>query len=130
MEPEDDTLKLLYNNRIDDDNLDTIDKRQYVRYNVNSTAIPVSMEKVNNVEGLIDVSRGGVALRHNNTLKNGDIIPIHLKYGNLEINANAEVVTATTSRAGARFVNLDQATANQLLYLNMLLDSSQNMTSR
>jgi hypothetical protein len=116
----------LYNNRIDEDNLDTIDKRQYVRYNVNNTAIPVSMEKVDNVEGLLDVSRGGVALKHNNTLKNGDIVPIHLKYGNLEIHANAEVVTATTSRAGAKFVNIDQATANQLLYLNMLLDSSQN----
>ncbi len=120
----------MYNQRIDDDNLDTIDKRQFVRYNVNNSAIPVSMEKTSNVDGLLDVSRGGVSLKHSNTLKKGDIVPIHLKYGNLEIRANAEVVSATTSRAGAKFVNLDQATANQLLYLNMLLDSSQNMSSK
>jgi hypothetical protein len=116
----------MYNQRIDEDNLDTIDKRQYVRYNVNNTPLPVSMEKVDNVDSLIDVSRGGVALKHSNTLKKGDIVPIHLKYGNLDIRTNAEVVTATSSRAGAKFVNLDQATANQLLYLNMLLDGSQN----
>ena len=118
----------MYKNRIDEDNLDTIDKRQYVRYNVNNTAVPVSMERADNVDSLIDVSRGGVALKHNNTLKNGDIIPIHLQYGNLDIRANAEVVSSTSSRAGARFVNLDQATANQLLYLNMLLDSNQNIS--
>ncbi len=127
MIPEDDA-RLMYNQRIDEDNLDTIDKRQYVRYNVNNTPLPVSMERVDNVDSLIDVSRGGVALKHNNTLKSGDIVPIHIKYGNLDIRANAEVVTTTQSRAGARFVNLDQATANQLLYLNMLLDSNQNIS--
>ncbi len=118
----------MYNQRIDDDNIDSIDKRQFMRFNVNDTPIPVAMERTNNVDRLIDVSRGGVALSHHNTLKAGDVIPVHLQYGDLDIHANAEVVTATSSRAGAKFVNLDQATANQLLYLNMLLDSNQNIS--
>ena len=45
-----------------------------------------------------------------------------MSYGGLDIKADAKVVSATTSRAGAQFVNLDKATANQLLYLNMVLD--------
>ena len=57
-----------------------------------------------------------------NDLKVGDIIPVHMNYGGLDIKANAKVVSATTHRAGAQFVNLDTATANQLLYLNMILE--------
>ena len=45
-----------------------------------------------------------------------------MKYGGLDIKANAKVVSATSHRAGAQFVNLDSATANQILYLNMVLD--------
>ena len=119
--PDNDT-KLLYKNRIDEDNLDTIDKRQYVRYTVSSNKNPISLERNDSVDTLLDVSRGGVAVRHDHNLKVGDIIPIHMKYGSLDIKANAKVVSATNSRAGAEFVNLDQATANQLLYLNMVLD--------
>ena len=112
----------MYKNRIDEDNLDTIDKRQYVRYTVSSNKNPISLERNDSVDTLLDVSRGGVAVRHDHNLKVGDIIPIHMKYGSLDIKANAKVVSATNSRAGAEFVNLDQATANQLLYLNMVLD--------
>ena len=88
------------------------------------------MERINNgVDSLVDVSRGGVALRHNNSLKVGDIVPVHLSYGDLDINADVKVVSATTARAGAEFVNLDQATANKLLFLNILLEDAQKNIS-
>ena len=93
-----------------------------MRYNVSSNTNPVLMEKNNNMERLIDVSRGGIAVNHNNTLKVGDVIPVHLTYGDLDIQAKAKVVSATSSRAGAEFVEIDQGVANQLLYLNMLLE--------
>jgi c-di-GMP-binding flagellar brake protein YcgR len=80
------------------------------------------MEKNDNINRLLDVSRGGIAVNHNNTLKVGDVIPVHLTYGDLDIQANAKVVSATTTRAGAEFVDIDQGVANQLLYLNMLLE--------
>ena len=43
-------------------------------------------------------------------------------YGGLDIKADVKVISSTDHRAGAMFVNLDQSTANQLLYLNMILD--------
>ena len=127
---EDDSLKQLYNNRIADYNLDTMDKRQYVRYSVANNKNPISLEKTTGVDALLDVSRGGVSVRHENNLKVGDVIPVHMKYGSLDIRANAKVVSATTSRAGAQFVNLDQATANQLLYMNMMLDEANRVSVR
>ena len=77
---------------------------------------------------MIDVSRGGVSVTHNNDLKVGDIIPVHISYGGLDIQADVEVVSATSHRAGGQFVNLNQATANQLLYLNMVLDEVNNIS--
>ena len=74
------------------------------------------------------MSRGGVSVRHNNNLKVGDVIPVHMKYGALDIKANAKVVSANSHRAGAQFINLDQSTANQLLYLNMVLDEVNKLT--
>ena len=55
-------------------------------------------------------------------LKVGDIVPVNISYGNLNINADVKVVSATDRRAGAEFVNLDQITANKLLYMNLLLE--------
>ena len=85
-------------------------------------------KQTNEYNGLIDVSRGGVALSHDNTLKTGDVVPVHLVYGDLEINADAKVVTSTDSRAGAQFINLNQSTANKLLYLNILLEDNNNIS--
>ena len=99
-----------------------------MRFNVANSKKPVMLERNNNINGLIDVSRGGIAVKHNNNLKVGDVIPVHLTYGDLDIQANVKVVSATTSRAGAEFVNIDQATANKLLYLNILLEDANNIS--
>ena len=101
-----------------------------MRFNIKESNLPVAMEKTNNgVDSLIDVSRGGVALNHSGNLKVGDVVPVHLVYGDLDIKADVKIVTATTSRAGAKFINLNPSTANQLLYLSVLLDErTQNIT--
>ena len=70
---------------------------------------------------LTDISRGGVSLTHNKKLKVGDVVPVHLKYGDLEINANVKIVSASDVKAGGKFIDLDQATANKLLYLSLLI---------
>ncbi len=101
-----------------------------MRYRVSDNQNPVAIERANGVEGLLDVSRGGISVTHNNNLKVGDVIPVHIAYGGLDIQADVKVVTSTTNRAGAMFVNLDQATANQLLYLNMILDDVNNISKR
>jgi len=109
--------------KVDDNNVEAIDKRQFMRFNVDSSPCPVAMEKSDNgIDQLLDVSRGGIAVAHNNKLKVGDVVPVHLTYADLDIKADVKVVSASTTRAGAEFVNLDKATANKLLYLSLLLE--------
>jgi hypothetical protein len=113
--------------KIDESDLDNIDKRQYMRFGVSGSELPIALEQTNNgVTRLLDVSRGGVALAHDGSLKVGDIVPLHMTYGDLDVHAQVKVVSATTARAGAEFVNLDKATANQLLYLNIVIDNWHN----
>ena len=114
----------------DEDEIDNIDKRQYMRFNVNGSEFPILLEKTNNgVTNLLDVSRGGVALAHDGSLKVGDIVPLHMMYADMDVHAQVKVVSATTSRAGAEFVNIDKGTANQLLYLNIVVDNWHNELS-
>ena len=86
------------------------------------------LEKTNKIDGLLDISRGGIAVSHENSLHVGEIIPVHLKYGELDIQAEVKVVSATTTRAGAIFVNLNKATANKLLYLSILLEDKRDLS--
>ena len=114
--------------KLDDNDVDAIDKRQFMRFNVAETSKPVLMEQTNNgISKLIDISRGGIAFKHNNSIKTGDIIPVHIKYGTLDIQADVKVVSANSTRAGAEFINLDKTIANQLLYLNIMLESDNHL---
>ena len=111
--------------KVDDNDVEAIDKRQYMRFGIASNEHPVTLEKTNNgIDQLLDVSRGGIAVTHSNKLKVGDVIPVHLTYADLDIKADVKVVTASQTRAGASFINLDKATANKLLYLNILLEDN------
>ncbi len=126
--PDEDGSITYIQRKIDVSNVDSIDKRQYMRFNIAQTTKPVTMERSNSgITNLIDVSRGGIAVKHNNTLKVGDIVPVHLTYGNLDIKADVKIVSASSTRAGAEFVNIDKSLANQLLYLNIMLESDNNM---
>ena len=115
------TGKEAYKQRIVNDSIQSIDKRQYMRFDAENNRNPISMEDNAQLSGLIDISRGGIAVRHTNNLKVGDVVPVKISYGDLNINADVKVVTANSERAGAEFINLDRATANKLLYMNILL---------
>lgn len=125
--PSMDDAKRTFKQKEISENLATIDKRQYIRFQVEGNRNPVEFQSNEKISSLIDISRGGVAVNHNNNLKVGDIVPVKITYGNLNIDTDVKVVTASTKRAGAEFVNLDKATANKLLYLNLLLED-QNST--
>ena len=116
----------MWNKKVDGSNVAGADKRQYMRFNVAQNQIPVSLEQKAGASSLIDISRGGIALVHEGNLKVGDVIPVHIVYGDLDINADAKIVSATTTRAGAEFINIDKSLANQLLYLNILLEGKYN----
>ena len=119
--PEMPSFRDTYKQRVVTDRVDSIDKRQYMRFNAEDNTNTISFESSNNdVVAITDISRGGVSLKHNKKLKVGDIVPVHLKYGDLEVNANVKIVSANDVQAGAQFMDLDQATANKLLYLSLL----------
>ena len=106
------------------DSISVIDKRQYMRFDIEGNPNPVVFESDPTVNGILNISRGGVQLTHNNTLKVGDIVPVHIKYGDIDINTEVKIVSATDVTAGGEFVDLDLATANQLLYLSLLMDET------
>ena len=111
------------------DNVNVVDKRQYMRFNIDSNNIPVQFETNGKISSLVDISRGGIAVTHNNSLKVGDVIPVHITYGDVDIHTDVKIVTASDVRAGAEFVNLDSAAANRILYLNLLLEEQQMLSA-
>lgn len=106
------------------DYISVIDKRQYMRFDINGNPNPVVFESTPEVNGILNISRGGVQLTHNKSLKVGDVIPVHVKYGDVEVNANVKIVSASEATAGGEFVDLDLATANKILYLSLLMDDA------
>ena len=110
------------------DDISIVDKRQYMRFYVDGN-IPVQLESTDKISSILDISRGGIAVSHNNNLKVGEIVPVHITYGDIDINANVKIVTASDVRAGAEFVNLDSATANKILYVNLLLEEQQMLSA-
>ena len=108
------------------DNISVIDKRQYMRFDIDGNPNPVVFESEPTVDGILNISRGGVQLSHNKSLKVGDIVPVHIKYGDIEIKTEVKIVSASDVTAGGEFINLDLATANQLLYLSLLMDGKSN----
>ena len=110
------------------DDINVVDKRQYMRFYVDGN-IPVKLEATDKISSIVDISRGGIAVTHNNSLKVGDVVPVHISYGDIDINADVKIVTASDVRAGAEFVNLDSATANRILYVNLLLEEQQMLSA-
>lgn len=105
------------------------EKRRFVRFNIKNISHPIIFKTVAN-NPLIDISRGGIAIEHNNTMHTGDIFPVHIIYKNIVIDTNAKVVSTTENRAGAEFIATEEDVINQLLYLSVLLESDNNMLGR
>ena len=106
-----------------EENVPAIDKRQYMRFN--TAQEPVTLEVNEKATAIVDISRGGLALAHNKQLKVGDVIPVTFDYGDMRVSANVQVVSASDRRAGTRFVDLNDATANRLLYMSLLMEKNQ-----
>lgn len=104
-----------------------IDKRQYLRFKTAELKIPVNIETKDNSVKLINISRGGVALSHPNTLKVNDIVPIRLKYKDVDITTHIKILAATDKSASGKFINEDKTISDRLLYLSVLLESDNKM---
>lgn len=104
------------------------DKRQSMRFDTNKIKTAVSFKNTDNkINKLLDISRGGIAVSHYNKLKAGDILPVNIKYKDIDVNTDIQIVSADEKRAGAKFVNLDNEVANKILYMNIMLEADNDM---
>ena len=81
---------------------------------------------VRNEVSVVSISRGGVTLAHDHFLKAGDVFPIRIKYGDIDIRTNVKVVKATNDIAEAEYMNVAQSTVNKLLYLSLITEGQLN----
>ena len=107
------------------DYIEVVDKRQHMRFDTDTNSGQVVFNSDSPASGILNISRGGVQLSHDKTLKVGDVLPVHIKYGDVDINTNVKVVSTTDKTAGAEFVDLDLATKNKILYLSLLEDQGE-----
>lgn len=100
------------------------EKRNYIRYEVKDLKNPVVLDRTGtDIQRLINISRGGVAVKTSTPLAIGQIVPIKLVYEDIAINTEAQVVFTQGNLAGAEFINSDKQTENNLLYLSIRLDA-------
>ena len=104
-------------------------KRTSIRFNVPEDAgfILVSEKKKDNSDmkkriiRVEDISREGVSVVHDGSLQKGETFTINLVYKDIEVSPEVEVVRVSSDKAGLKFINMDKATANRILYLNMFV---------
>jgi hypothetical protein len=120
---------LNFKQRVVSDQIDAIDKRQAMRFDIAGNPNNVSFQSSRDVKGILDISRSGVSLSHDGNLNVGDVVPIELTYGDVNIKTNVKIVSKTNTRAGGQFVDLDDVTAKKILYLSML-DGSDGMVAQ
>lgn len=100
------------------------EKRNYIRYGIKDLKKPVVIDRTGtDIQSLINISRGGVAIKTKTPTSIGQIIPIKLVYEDIAINTEAQIVFSDGDIAGAKFVNIDKQTENNLLYLSIRLDA-------
>ena len=100
------------------------EKRNYIRYEIKDLKKPVVINKTGtDIQSLINISRGGVAIKTKTPTSIGQIIPIKLVYEDIAIDTVAQVVFTQGNIAGAQFINIDKQTENNLLYLSIRLDA-------
>ena len=111
------TKKSIINYTINDD------RREFVRINTNKMKYPIQIKTSNDELQVIDISRGGIAIKNNNKYSIGDIIPVKISYRGLEITPNIKIVRLNSDIIGAEFATNETAIDNQLIYLSIKLES-------
>ena len=107
--------------------------RKSLRFKVENNNISGKLIQINSnstIKNILDISSGGLAIEYNGTLKVGDQFTINLTYKNVAIIQEVKVVRINGNIAGLKFINLDEATANKILYINMLLSQEREKTNK
>ena len=92
-----------------------------MRFNTANTADSLNISSNSSVKGIKDISKTGMLLEHDGSLKVGDKFFVNLEGNDLSIKVEVQVVRLKddSKLAGVKFINMDKATANKILFLNM-----------
>ena len=106
-------------------------KREFIRFGVvdnNDGFVKVVDKKYpdkNRIVSLENISRGGLLVVHDGTMKEKEKFFVDITYGDINVTTEVEVTRlAAGNKAGLKFINLDKATANKILYMNMALEEN------
>lgn len=108
-------------------------KREFIRFAVadDEGFVQVSDKKAIGTPRIIsvkDISRGGLLVVHDGSLKLNEKLSVNLTYNDISANVEAEVVRlGSNNQAGLKFINLDKATANKILHMNMSLQANKEI---
>ena len=105
-------------------------KREYIRFSVlEDSGIRLDKkkkQKTPRIIAIVDISRGGIAVTHDGSLKVGEKMIVSLSCYGMDISPEVEVVRVSGNNAGMKFINLDKSTANKILYMNMFMAEDAN----
>ncbi len=105
-------------------------KREFIRFAVfdDEGIVQVADKdsaKTSRIISVKDISRGGLLVLHDGSLKLNEKLSINLSYNDISTNVDVEVVRLNAnSQAGLKFINMDKATANKILHMNMSLQAN------
>ena len=123
-----DPTRLVYNINENSDSLEL--RRESIRYGVNGDSLSLGAAS-NHILNILDISKTGLAVKTDGGLKINDEVKVSFAYKGIEVEATAKVmrVNQSTNIAGLKFTNLDNLTANKILYLSMLNESQKEQTA-
>ena len=93
-------------------------KRQNIRFSLAKDDEEVKVAN-KRIISILDISKGGLAVEHDGTLQKGEEFMINLSYHNITASPEVKVVRVNGNKAGLKFINMDNATANKILYINL-----------
>ena len=93
-------------------------KRQNIRFSLGKDDEEVKVAN-KRIISILDISKGGLAIEHDGTLQKGEEFMINLSYHNITASPEVKVVRVNGNKAGLKFINMDNATANKILYINL-----------
>lgn len=123
--------KIQYNTTTPD--FKDIDKATYKATKRVSMRFPTKEQNIQSNVAVYDISKTGALIDNPNKLKVGDKKHVKLIYEDMDIDVDVEVVRLTDNGfAGVKFINMNKATANKILYLNLSRVNSmkENYTSQ
>ena len=123
-----DPTRLIYDREEDNNFLEL--KRESIRYGVNGDSLSLGAAS-EHIQNILDISKTGLAVKTDGGLKLNDEVKVSFAYKGIEVEATAKVmrVDQSTNIAGLRFTDVDNLTANKILYLSMLNEAQKEQTA-